>query len=130
MAFLLRGIMIKLKEQKIKQLIAESGHSVRSWAKMYNFPQGTLSNWLNGARNIKRSSLERLAEALGVAATEIADFVFIGKSTEEIAASKEEICRIFDLISEQQRFAILNMARFMLPKLNSTHQEETKDCTS
>jgi hypothetical protein len=35
-----------------------------------------------------------------------------------LAADKEEICRIFDLISEQQRFAVLDMARFMIPQFN------------
>ena len=77
-----------------------------------------MSNWLTGARNIKRSSLEKLSDALGVVATDIADFVFEDESIEAaaLAADKEEICRIFDLISEQQRFAILNTARFMLPQ--------------
>jgi transcriptional regulator with XRE-family HTH domain len=110
--------MIKLKEQKIRQMIAEAGYSVRSWGDKYGFPQGTLSNWLTGARNIKRSSLEKLSDALGVAVSDIADFVFAGESEEasQLAADKEEICRIFDLISEQQRFALLNTARFMIPQ--------------
>lgn len=112
--------MIKLKEQKIKRIIAEKGYSVKSWAEKHGFPQGTLSNWLTGARNIKRSSLEKLSDALGVTATEIADFVYEGESEEaaELAADKEEICRIFDNLSEQQRFALLNMARFMAPQSN------------
>ena len=116
--------MIKLKEQKIKKMIAETGYSVRAWGEQKGFPQGTLSGWLTGARNIKRSSLEKLADALGCAGTDIADFVFVSENTEaaELAADKEEICRIFDNLSEQQRFALLNMARFMLP--DSTRQEE------
>ena len=109
-------IMIKLREQKIRRMIAEAGYSVRSWGDKYGFPQGTLSNWLTGARNIKRSSLEKLSDALGIAATEIADFVFVSENEEAdgLAADKEEICRIFDKLSEQQRFALLNMARLMI----------------
>ena len=108
--------MIKLREQKIRRMIAEAGYSVRSWGDKYGFPQGTLSNWLTGARNIKRSSLEKLSDALGIAATEIADFVFVSENEEAdgLAADKEEICRIFDKLSEQQRFALLNMARLMI----------------
>ena len=112
--------MIKLKEQKIRQMIAETGYSVRAWGEKNGFSQGTLSNWLTGARNIKRSSLEKLCEVLQCPISDIADFVFVNKDEEaaELAADKEEICRIFDLISEQQRFAILNMARFMIPQSN------------
>jgi transcriptional regulator with XRE-family HTH domain len=112
--------MIKLREHKIRQMIAETGYSVKSWGEKYGFPQTTLSNWLTGARNIKRSSLEKLSDALGVTATEIADFIYEGENEEAagLAADKEEICRIFDLISEQQRFAVLNMARFMVPQLS------------
>lgn len=112
--------MIKLREHKIRQMIAETGYSVRAWGDKNGFAQGTLSNWLTGARNIKRSSLEKLSDALGVTATEIADFIYEGENEEAagLAADKEEICRIFDLISEQQRFAVLNMARFMVPQLS------------
>ena len=117
-------IMIKLKEQKIRRMIAEAGYSVRSWGDKYGFPQGTLSNWLTGARNIKRSSLVKLAEAFECPISDIADFVFVSDNEEaaELEADKEEICRIFDLISEQQRFAILNTARFMLPQSNPSNK--------
>jgi DNA-binding Xre family transcriptional regulator len=112
--------MIKLKEQKIRRMIAEAGYSVKAWGEKYGFPQGTLSGWLTGARNIKRSSLEKLCFALECTSSEIADFVFVNKDEEaaEVAADKEEICRIFDNLSEQQRFALLNMARFMAPQSN------------
>ena len=118
--------MIKLKEQKIRKLIAEAGYSVRAWGEQNGFPQGTLSNWLTGARNIKRSSLEKLAEALECSATEIADFVFVSQSDEDegLAADKEEICRIFEKISEKQRFTLLNVAKFMLPQSGQPIQEE------
>jgi DNA-binding Xre family transcriptional regulator len=109
--------VIKLKEKRIRKIIAESGYSVRAWGEKNGFPQGTLSNWLTGARNIKRSSLEKLADALECSCMEIADFVFVDASEEaaELTADKEEICRIFDKISVEQRFALINMARFMLP---------------
>ena len=112
--------MIKLKEQKIKQMIAETGYSVRAWGEKNGFSQGTLSNWLTGARNIKRSSLEKLCFALECTSSDIADFVFVNKDEEEaeLAADKEEICRIFDNISVEQRFALLNVARFMASQSN------------
>lgn len=109
--------MIKLKEQKIRRMIAETGYSVRAWGEKNGFSQGTLSNWLTGARNIKRSSLEKLADALGCGGSDIADFIFVSECEEEagLTADKEEICRIFDNLSEQQRFTLLNVARFMAP---------------
>lgn len=107
--------MIKLKEQKIKQMIAETGHSVRKWGKINGFPQGTLSGWLTGARNIKRSSLEKLADALGTTVAEISTFTFVytGEGIEEMQADQEEIASIFAYLNKSQRKAILNMANLM-----------------
>ena len=107
--------MIKLKEQKIRKIIAETGYSVRKWGEINGFPQGTLSGWLTGARNIKRSSLEKLAEALGTTVAEISTFTFVytGEGIEEMQADQEEIATIFSYLNKQQRKAILNTAKLM-----------------
>lgn len=107
--------MIKLKEQKIRKIIAETGYSVRKWGEINGFPQGTLSGWLTGARNIKRSSLEKLAEALGTTVAEISTFTFVytGEGIAEMQADQEEIATIFSYLNKQQRKAILNTANLM-----------------
>lgn len=107
--------MIKLKEQKIRKIIAETGYSVRKWGEINGFPQGTLSGWLTGARNIKRSSLEKLADSLGTTVAEISTFTFeyTGEGIAEMQADQEEIATIFSYLNKQQRKAILNTANLM-----------------
>jgi transcriptional regulator with XRE-family HTH domain len=116
--------MIKLKEKKIRQMIAETGHTVTSWGEKYGFPQTTLSNWLTGARNIKRSSLEKLAEALGCEPQVISDFIFeyTGAGIAELEADREEICGIFGNLSKEQRKSIINMAQ-LIANANKTIEQ-------
>ena len=104
--------MIKLKEHKIKTMIAETGYSVRAWGEQNGFSQGTLSNWLTGARNIKRSSLEKLADALHCDVKDIADFTFTytGAGIDELKADQEEICGIFGNLNKVQRRSIIDFS--------------------
>lgn len=105
--------MIKLKINKIQNLIAASGYSVKAWGQKYGFPQTTLSNWLTGSRNIKRSSLDALASALGVAPEDIAEFVWVytGDGIPEIEEDKDEIANIFENLTKKQRKTIIEFAR-------------------
>jgi DNA-binding Xre family transcriptional regulator len=104
--------MIKLKEHKIKTMIAQTGYSVRAWGEQNGFSQGTLSNWLTGARNIKRSSLEKLADALHCDIKDIAEFTFTytGLGIDELEADREEICGIFGNLSKAQRKVVIDFS--------------------
>jgi DNA-binding Xre family transcriptional regulator len=107
--------MIKLKEHKIKTMIAQTGYSVRAWAEQNGFPQGTLSGWLTGARNIKRSSLEKLADALHCDIKDIAEFTitYTGLGIDELEADREEICGIFGNLSKVQRKTIIDFSNLV-----------------
>ena len=104
--------MIRLKEYTVRKMITQTGYSVKAWAEKNGFPQGTLSGWLTGARNIKRSSLEKLAEALRCKVEDIADIVweYSGHGVAELEADREEISGIFGNLTAPQRKAVINLA--------------------
>lgn len=116
--------MKKLNRQKLQRKIEETGDTAFAFAKKHGFTYETLRRWLNGEREAKISNITKLCFALECPISDIADFVFVNKDEEEaeLTADKEEICRIFDLISEQQRFALINMARFMIPQSNPSNK--------
>lgn len=104
--------MLKLKEQTVRKMIAKTGYSVKAWSEKNGFPQGTVSGWITGARNIKHSSLEKLAAALGCEPNEIVNIVidYTGEGVSELEADREEICGIFGNLSDEQRKAIIAVA--------------------
>jgi transcriptional regulator with XRE-family HTH domain len=108
--------MLKLKENIVRQKIAETGYSVKAWAENNGFAQGTLSGWITGARNIKRNNLEKLAAALRCDIFDIATIVmeYTGKGVSELEADREEITGLFGRLSEKQRKAIIKMADIMV----------------
>jgi transcriptional regulator with XRE-family HTH domain len=108
--------MLRLKENVVRQKIAETGYSVKAWAESNGFAQGTLSGWITGARNIKRDNLEKLATALRCDMFEIATVVmeYTGKGVSELQADQEEISGLFTRLSEKQRKAIIKMADIMV----------------
>lgn len=124
--------MIKLKEQKVRQKIAETGYSVKAWAEKHGFPQGTLSGWLTGARNIKHSSLFKLAEALNCEPEEIASVVFVytGEGINELEADREEISGIFGNLSKGQRKAIITLAETVADANRRVDEAEAREAFS
>lgn len=141
--------MIRLKANTVKKKIAQTGLSVSAWGAANGFTQGTLSGWITGRRNIKHSSLSKLATALRCEPEEIAEifWVFDNSVAVQLEVDREEICGIFGNLSAEQRKAIINMANLMADAnwkkereqiehyaphgiINSTHPEGTKDCTS
>ena len=121
--------MIKLKEQKVRQKIAMTGLSVRAWGEQHGFSQGTLSNWLIGARNIKHSSLFKLAEALNCEPEEIASVVFVytGEGINELEADREEISGIFGNLSKKQRKAIIVLAETVADANRRAEEAEVRE---
>jgi transcriptional regulator with XRE-family HTH domain len=107
--------MIRLKEQKARQLIAKTGLSVRAWGEKYGFSQGTLSNWLSGARNIKHASLLKLASALNCEPGEISEIYweFDNSVAIQLEADREEIRGIFGNLLPKQRKVIIDMAELI-----------------
>lgn len=105
--------MLRLKGEKIKEKIAATGYSVREWGQKNNFSQGTLSNWITGARNIKMATLQRLATALHCEPFDIAEVVFVFDQTQvvQLEQDRDEICGLFARLNDQQRQAIINMAQ-------------------
>jgi hypothetical protein len=116
--------MLKLKENVVRQKIAETGYSVKAWGELHGFAQGTLSGWITGARNIKRNNLESLASALGCEPFDIANIVieYTGKGISELEADREEICGTFGNLNDKQRKAILKLAD-MLASANRRIQD-------
>lgn len=108
--------MLKLKERIVRYRIAETGYSVKAWGEKYGFSQGTLSGWLTGARNIKRSSLEKLAEALLCDPFDIATIVVesVGNEIPELEADREEIYSLFGCLTSKQRKSIIKVADLMV----------------
>ena len=104
--------MIKLKEHSVRAKIAQTGHSVRSWAEANGFPQGTLSGWITGARNIKRTNLDKLSKALHCDPSEISEIVWEYDNTAGmlLESDREEICGIFGNLSKEQRKKIIEFA--------------------
>jgi transcriptional regulator with XRE-family HTH domain len=108
--------MLKLKERIVRLKIAETGYSVRAWGEKHGFSQTTLSNWLTGARNIKRDNLEKLAAALHCDIFDIATVVieYTGKGVSELEADREEISGLFGRLTDKQRKAIIRIAYLMV----------------
>ena len=107
--------MIRLREQKVRQLIAKTGLSVKAWGELNGFAQTTLSNWITGARNIKRASLLKLASALNCEPEEISEIYweFDNSVAIQLEADREEIRGLFGLLSPKQRKVILDMAELI-----------------
>lgn len=107
--------MLKLKEKVIREMIAKTGYSVKAWGEANGFSQGSLSNWITGTRNIKRSSLEKLATALRCDIFDIASVVmeYTGAGVSELEADREDICGIFGGLDDKQRKAIIHIAELM-----------------
>lgn len=108
--------MLKLKENAVRQKIAETGYSVKAWGEKYGFSQTTLSNWITGARNIKRDNLEKLAAALHCDIFDIATVVmeYTGRGVSELEADREEIAGLFGRLSDKQRKAIIRITDLMV----------------
>ncbi|SHG27210.1 helix-turn-helix domain-containing protein [Flavobacterium johnsoniae] len=49
----------------LNSLIQKSGLSQRDFAAKFDLPEQRVSGWLNGVRNIKMSTLKKMAEELG-----------------------------------------------------------------
>ena len=107
--------MIRLREQKVRQIIARTGLSVRAWGEQYGFSQGTLSNWLSGARNIKHTSLLKLASALNCEPGDISEIYweFDNSVAIQLEADWEEIRGIFGNLLPKQRKVIIDMAELI-----------------
>lgn len=118
--------MLKLKENVVRQKIAETGYSVKAWGEKYGFSQTTLSNWITGARNIKRDNLEKLAASLHCDIFDIATVVmeYTGKGVSELEADREEICGIFSSLSVKQRKVIIDMANLMADANRAKERDE------
>ena len=104
--------MIRLKEHTVRAKIAQTGHSIKSWAESNGFPQGTLSGWVTGRRNIKRDSLDKLAQALHCDPGEISEIVWEYDNTAGmlLESDREEICGIFGNLTKEQRKKIIEFA--------------------
>lgn len=107
--------MIRLKEHAVRKIIAQTGLSVSAWGAANGFTQGTLSGWITGRRNIKHSSLLKLAEALRVTPEEISEIMWIYNDSVaiQLEADREEICGLFGNLSPKQRKAIIDIAELI-----------------
>lgn len=86
--------MLKLKGKKVRGLIGATGLSVRAWAAEHGFAQPTLSSWLNGTRNIKKSKLVKLAEALHVADLSEISFVELDQDISESETDHNQLAKL------------------------------------
>ena len=107
--------MIRLREQKVRQIIAKTGLSVKAWGDLNGFAQTTLSNWITGARNIKRASLLKLASALNCEPEDISEIYweFDNSVAIQLEADREEIRGIFGNLLPKQRKVIIDMAELI-----------------
>jgi|GEM_PF-7114397 len=125
--------MLKLKEKKVRELIGHTGLSVRAWGMEHGFPQGTLSNWVNGSRNISKSQLIKLADALHVEdLTEISMIVFHinQRKIDQIENEISEIRDLWGFLPPDQRSSILNLIRSMAePDVDSYSPDEPENKT-
>ena len=106
--------MLKIKETKVRELIARTGLSVRAWGIEHGFPQSTLSNWLNGTRHIKRCQLLKLTDELHVSdASEIAEIVFVldPEKIAKTAEKEQELICLWRLLTDDQQAQILALIR-------------------
>ena len=107
--------MIRLREQKVRQLIAKTGLSVKAWGEVNGFTQGTLSGWITGRRNIKPKSLLKLASALNCEPEDISEIYWeLDNSVAiQLEADREEIRGIFGNLRPKQRKVIIDMAELI-----------------
>lgn len=121
--------MLKLKENAVRQKIAETGYSVKAWGEKHGFIQGTLSGWITGARNIKRENLEKLAAALHCNIFDIATIVmeYTGNGVSELEADREEISSLFGRLSDKQRKAIIKITTLMAETNDKAEKLEVMD---
>jgi DNA-binding Xre family transcriptional regulator len=121
--------MLKLKENAVRQKIAETGYSVKAWGEKHGFVQGTLSGWITGARNIKRDNLEKLAAALHCNIFDIATIVmeYTGNGVSELEADREEISSLFGRLSDKQRKAIIKITTLMVETNDKAEKLEVMD---
>lgn len=107
--------MIRLREQKVRQLIAKTGLSVKAWGEVNGFTQGTLSGWITGRRNIKHTSLLKLASALNCEPGDISEIYweFDNSVAIQLEADWEEIRGIFGNLLPKQRKVIIDMAELI-----------------
>lgn len=107
--------MIRLREQKVRQIIAKTGLSVKAWGDLNGFAQTTLSNWITGARNIKPKSLLKLASALNCEPEDISEIYWeLDNSVAiQLEADREEIRGIFGNLRPKQRKVIIDMAELI-----------------
>ena len=105
--------MLKLKEKKIRELIAQTGLSVRAWAHEHGFPQTSLAGWIVGSRNIKHDNLLRLAQELHCQPEDIADVVIKMNpdKIKELEEDRREISALLVYLTTEQRKRILDLVQ-------------------
>jgi len=115
--------MLRLRGDKVREMIAATGLSVRAWGIEHGFPQGTLSNWLQGTRNIKKSMLVRLAEALHCDVTEIS-MIVVPIDQEKMSRRDEqldELRYLWTFLTDAQRQQVLALLRSIAePKIKES----------
>jgi len=120
--------MLKIKEKKVRELIGNTGLSVRAWSADHGFAQPTLSSWINGTRNIKKSQLIKLAEALHVDDLSEISFVEFHLDQEKIDQIENELAEIrnfWKFLPSEQRSSILNLIRTMAEShMNGIQKDE------
>ena len=108
--------MLKVKREKVRELIGKTGLSVRAWGLANGFAQPTLSSWLNGTRNIKKQQLAKLADALCV--DDLSEISFVEFHLDESRARNldseiEEITGLWPRLTDDQRSAVMQTVRAM-----------------
>lgn len=105
--------MLRLKEKKIKEMIAQTGLTIRNWAIQHGFPQGSLSNWITGVRNIKYDNLLRLAQELHCQPEDIADVIIKMNpdKIKELEEDRREISALLVYLTTEQRKRILDLVQ-------------------
>lgn len=73
-----------------------TGLTIRNWAIQHGFPQGSLSNWITGVRNIKYDNLLRLAQELHCQPEDIADVIMNLDFDRETKKQRREGKRIYE----------------------------------
>ena len=108
--------MLKLKEKKIRELIAQTGLSVRAWAHEHGFPQTSLAGWIVGSRNIKHDNLLRLAQELHCQPEDIADVVIKMNpdKIKELEEDRREISALLVYLTEEQRKRVINLVQTLV----------------
>lgn len=108
--------MRRLIEEKVKERIEITGLSVNAWGQKHGFPQGSLSNWIKGTRNIKYSNLLRLAEALNCKPEDISELVIKldSEKISDLEADREELSALLVYLSVEQRKRVINLVQTLV----------------